>query len=118
MKKIISLLFLITIVFSVQSQNTFRDTIFVKSLKKLAKYAGKSNVLVKMKPGEYRLNSTKNSQHTIFKRAKNSAKKGDFHIGSLIHFQGIIAAIFYPVLLYILIANFIETSGIVSLVRC
>ena len=88
MKKIISLLFLITIVFSVQSQNTSRDTIFIQSLTKLAKYARKSNVIVKMKPGEYTLNSTKISQHSIFKRAKNSAKKGDFRIGSLIHFSG------------------------------
>ncbi|MEP3837809.1 MAG: GDSL-type esterase/lipase family protein [Algibacter sp.] len=88
MKKIISSIFLLTLVFSVQATNTTLDTIFINSVEKLAKYAKKSNVLVKMKPGEYYINSIKTGALSIFKYGENNKKKGDFRIGSLIHFSG------------------------------
>ena len=88
MKKIISLLLLIMVVFSVQAVNTSRDTIFINSVEKLAEYAGKSNVLVKMKFGEYTINSIKIGALSNFKYGENNKKKGDFRIGSLIHFSG------------------------------
>ncbi|MDN3666740.1 right-handed parallel beta-helix repeat-containing protein [Algibacter miyuki] len=88
MKQIISVLLLIMVVFSARANTVSRDTIFINSLSKLAKYAKKSNVLVKMIPGEYTLNSIKISEHSTFKRDANSKKTGDFHIGSLIHFSG------------------------------
>ncbi|MCM4156959.1 GDSL-type esterase/lipase family protein [Gramella sp. AN32] len=88
MKKIISLIFLIMAVCSVNAKTTSRDTIFINSVEKLAEYAKKSNVLVKMKPGEYAINSIEIGKLSIFKREKSSKKKGDFRIGSLIHFSG------------------------------
>ncbi|MFB9057341.1 hypothetical protein ACFFU9_11385 [Mariniflexile ostreae] len=88
MKKIISTGVLLVTILAAQAKTNARDTIFIKSLEKLADYAGKSNVLVKMKPGEYTFNSIKIGQHSVFKRDKNSKISGDFHIGSLIHFSG------------------------------
>lgn len=75
-------------VFSVQAKEISRDTIFINSVEKLAKYAGKSNVLVKMKPGEYTISSIEIGKLSIFKRDETSKLKGDFRIGSLIHFSG------------------------------
>ncbi|WP_406682854.1 GDSL-type esterase/lipase family protein [Seonamhaeicola sp. MEBiC1930] len=72
----------------VQAHNQARDTIFIKSISELAKYAEKSNVLVKMKPGDYSINSIKIGRLNVFEYGKNSKKKGDFRIGSLIHFSG------------------------------
>ncbi|WP_405607892.1 SGNH/GDSL hydrolase family protein [Polaribacter sp. Asnod1-A03] len=88
MKKISSILLFSLIVFSLQAKSVSRDTIFIKSVEKLAKYAGKSNVLVKMKPGEYTIKSIKIGELSVFKYGKNNKKKGDFRIGSLIHFSG------------------------------
>ncbi|MDO7173756.1 SGNH/GDSL hydrolase family protein [Mariniflexile sp. AS56] len=88
MKKTVSLLLLIILVFSAQATNTLRDTIFINSVEKLAKYAQKSHVLVKMKPGEYAINSIKIGELSIFKYSEKNSKKGDFRIGSLIHFSG------------------------------
>jgi hypothetical protein len=88
MKKIISVLLLLIVVFSMKAENSFRDTIFIKSLNKLAHYAGKSNVLVKMKPGEYTISAIKIGGLSVFKRDKTSKRKDDFRIGSLIHFSG------------------------------
>lgn len=88
MKQIISTLLVVAVVFSVQAGNNSRDTIFIKSLSKLAHYAGKSNVLVKMKSGEYTLNSIKKNKAYVFKRDASSKKSADFHIGALIHFSG------------------------------
>ncbi|KAA5825193.1 hypothetical protein FPF71_08355 [Algibacter amylolyticus] len=88
MKNIISSILLLTVVFSVKATNTSRDTIFINSVEKLAKYAKKSNVLVKMKPGEYHVNSIKIGALSIFKYGENNKKEGDFRIGSLIHFSG------------------------------
>ncbi|MDW5290188.1 SGNH/GDSL hydrolase family protein [Formosa sp. PL04] len=88
MKKTISLVVLILVVFSARATNTSRDTIFINSVEKLAKYAGKSNVLVKMKPGEYAINSIKIGKLSVFKYGKNNKTQGDFRMGSLIHFSG------------------------------
>ncbi|MHA7943866.1 SGNH/GDSL hydrolase family protein [Formosa sp. 3Alg 14/1] len=88
MKRIISLVFIIMVVFTAQANTIAKDTIFIKSVKELAKYAKKSNVLVKMKPGEYAINSIKIGELSIFKYGENNKKKGDFRIGSLIHFSG------------------------------
>ncbi|WP_052823336.1 SGNH/GDSL hydrolase family protein [Neotamlana sedimentorum] len=65
-----------------------QDTIYINSIEKLAKFAMKSNVLVKMKPGEYIINSIKIGQLSVFKYGENSKKKDEFKIGSLIHFSG------------------------------
>lgn len=75
-------------VFSAQAKEIFSDTIFINSVEKLAKYAGESNVLIKMKPGEYTINSIKIGKLSIFKRDETSELKDDFRIGSLIHFSG------------------------------
>lgn len=88
MKKIISLVLFSIVMFSLEAKNTSNDTIFVNSVEKLAKYAQKSNVLVKMKPGEYYINSIKIGELSVFKYGENNKKKGDFRIGSLIHFSG------------------------------
>ena len=88
MKKTISLILFILVMFSAQAKNTSRDTIFINSVEKLAKYAGKSNVLVKMKSGEYAINSIKIGKLSVFKYGENNKHKGDFRIGSLIHFSG------------------------------
>ncbi|XMO85355.1 GDSL-type esterase/lipase family protein [Algibacter sp. AS12] len=88
MKKSISLLVLMISVFSAQAEEIVSDTIFINSVEKLAKYAGKDNVLVKMKPGEYTINSIKIGKLSVFKYGENNKRKGDFSIGSLIHFSG------------------------------
>ena len=88
MKKIISLVVLILVAFSAHAKKTSRDTIFINSVEKLAKYAKKSNVLVKMVPGEYHINSVRIGKLSVFKYGENSKKQGDFRIGSLIHFSG------------------------------
>ncbi|EOR92740.1 esterase [Arcticibacter svalbardensis MN12-7] len=76
------------ILFSAQAKNNLRDTIFINSVEKLAEYAEKSNVLVKMKPGEYTIKSVSIGKLSVFKYGENNNKKGDFSIGSLIHFSG------------------------------
>ncbi|CDF79572.1 GDSL-like lipase/acylhydrolase family protein [Formosa agariphila KMM 3901] len=76
------------VVFTAQANTITKDTIFIKSVKELAKYAKKSNVLVKMKPGGYAITSIKIGELSIFKYGENNKKKGDFRIGSLIHFSG------------------------------
>lgn len=88
MKNTISLLLLILAVFSVQAKNTTQDTIFINSVEKLARYAGKSNVVVKMMPGEYTIASIKIGKLSVFKRGKTSKRTDDFRIGSLVHFSG------------------------------
>jgi len=88
MKKIISLVLFGFVMFSAEAKHISRDTIYINSVEKLAKYAKKSNVLVKMKPGEYHINSIKIGKLSVFKYGKNNKKKGDFRIGSLIHFSG------------------------------
>lgn len=88
MKKRVTLLLLIASVLSVNANSHSQDTIFIKSVKQLAKYAKKSNVLVKMKQGEYTINSIGIGELSVFKRGASSKKKGDFRIGSLIHFSG------------------------------
>lgn len=65
-----------------------KDTIFIKSVKELAKYAKKSDVVVKMKPEIYEVDDIKIGELSVFKYGKNHKKKDDFRIGSLIHFTG------------------------------
>lgn len=88
MNKIIYNILFLLLSFSVHAKNIRQDTIYINSVDKLAKYAAKSNVLVKMKPGEYTINSIKIGKLSVFKYGENSKKKGDFKIGSLIHFSG------------------------------
>ncbi|CAH8283491.1 lysophospholipase L1-like esterase [Mariniflexile fucanivorans] len=87
-KKTISLIVLAMAVFSAKAKEISRDTIFINSVEKLAQYAAKSNVLVKMKPGEYTIKSIKIGKLSTFKRDETSKKTDDFRIGSLIHFSG------------------------------
>ncbi|MBP1841247.1 SGNH/GDSL hydrolase family protein [Formosa algae] len=88
MKHIITLLLLLLVCVSVQAKTHPRDTIIINSIEKLAKYAGKSDVLVKMKPGSYSINSIKIGKLSVFKYGENYKQRGDFRIGSLIHFSG------------------------------
>lgn len=88
MKKTISLLLLTVLVYSVQATNSLQDTIFINSIEKLAQYAKKSNVLVKMQPGDYTISSIKIGELSVFKYVGKNKNKGDFRIGSLIHFSG------------------------------
>lgn len=87
MKKIISLL-LVVVSISVQANSGTKDTIYINSVKELVKYARKNNVVVKMSPGEYSINSIKIGKLSVFKFRGNNKGKGDFRIGSLIHFSG------------------------------
>lgn len=57
-KKTISILLVAMAMFSAQAKDNSRDTIFINLVEKLAKYAGKSNVLVKMKPVKDSFNHT------------------------------------------------------------
>ncbi len=79
---------MIMAVFIAHAKPVSKDTIFINSVEKLAKYAAKSNVVVKMKPGEYAINSIKIGGLSVFKYVENNKHKGDFRIGSLIHFSG------------------------------
>ncbi|WP_430933835.1 SGNH/GDSL hydrolase family protein [Saccharicrinis sp. 156] len=88
MKILIGVFILMISVFTVHARNNLSDTVFIQSLEELANYAVKSNVLVKMKPGEYTLCSTKISQHSTFKQYKKGLDSTDFVIASLIHFSG------------------------------
>ncbi|WP_430933834.1 hypothetical protein [Saccharicrinis sp. 156] len=60
----------------------------VASLQELASYASKSNVNIKMLPGEYTLNDTLLSQSLIIKKYKDGKIGSDYPIATLIHFSG------------------------------
>ena len=64
------------------------DTIFIKSIVELAEYAGRDDVLIKMKAGTYTLDNKEISKNIVLKKYSGGKSPSDYKVSALLHFSG------------------------------